>query len=166
MSDTRMRRDSTPYLTSLDGSAAERVTAMEWGRHLGGAFGAAGALDALRYYEDVGWIGENVKRAMADYVRGLPIDALEADPDYEVDLSEELADLEDTPFAVHARSLEYVAAIANDNITHQLATISGAAAMKEAAVAAGEPLDADDVPDPAAAAEAEDVVEDGGEDED
>jgi len=152
MSETRRRRESGPYLTSLDGSAAERVTAMEWGRHLGSAFGAAGAIDALRYYGDVGWISENVERTMADYVRGLPIDALEPDPDYEVSLSDELGDLDGTPFEAHAKSLEYVAAIANDNITHQLATISGAAAAKEAAIAAGKPLEDDDIPTPGVAA--------------
>jgi len=157
MPDGRLRRDASPYLTSLDGSAAERVTAMEWGRHLGRAFGASGAISALRYYEEVGWVSETVKETMADYVRGLPLDALESDPDYDPELSTELDDLDDSPFDAHAKSLEYVAAIANDNITHQLATISGSAAAREAAAAAGEFQE--EIPEPAQAAARDDEDE-------
>lgn len=113
-------RASTPHLASLDGTAAEQVTAMAWARYLGNEFGSSGAIRALRFYKDAGWISESVYRTMVDYVRGLSVDELSEDA-----LSDETSidSLTDTPYEGHARSLEYVAAIAGDSIERDLTTL-------------------------------------------
>jgi hypothetical protein len=110
------------YLSSPDGDAAERITAMKWARYLGAAFGPSGALSALRYYAEIGWIGEDVRRTMVDYVRGLTIEELEL-AELEPDLHGSLENLEGTEFERHARSLQFVAAISGRSIEHGLASL-------------------------------------------
>jgi len=110
------------YLSSLDGDAAERITAMKWARYLGAAFGPSGALSALRYYAGIGWIGEDVRRTMVDYVRGLTIEELELE-ELKPDLHGSLENLEGTEFERHARSLQFVAAISGRSIEHGLASL-------------------------------------------
>lgn len=113
-------RSSTPHLDSLDGTAAEQVTAMAWARYLGNEFGSSGAIRALRFYKDAGWISNEVYRKMVDYVRGLSVDELsneENGDDTSIDA------LTETPYEGHARSLEYVAAIAGDSIERDLTTL-------------------------------------------
>lgn len=114
------RRSASPYLSSLDGDATQSVTVMEWARYLADAFGSEGAVDALRYYEDVNWISEDVRRTMVDYVRGLSLDELATDGDPDVSLDESIRNLEGTPFEKHAKSVEYVAAIGGDSIEYEL----------------------------------------------
>ncbi|SNZ05616.1 flagella protein [Natronoarchaeum philippinense] len=110
-----------PHLESLDGTAAEQVTAMAWARYLGSAFGSSGAIRALRYYRDVRWISEEVYNTMVDYVRGLSVDELTGDE--AIDRETSVESLRDTPYERHARSLEFVAAIAGDSIERDLTTL-------------------------------------------
>jgi hypothetical protein len=124
----RARARASPHVESLGGDTAGQMTAMEWARYLAASFGTEGALDALQYYESVGWISPSVRRTMVDHVRGLPLDELEESPggtdvDAEIDLDESVAPLADSPFERHAKSLEYVAAIAGDSLAGELQTI-------------------------------------------
>jgi len=95
MSNVESAEEASAYLSSLSGDAAERITAMKWARYLGAAFGPSGALSALRYYAEVGWIGDDVRRTMVDYVRGLTIEELELS-EVEPDLHGSLENLEGT----------------------------------------------------------------------
>lgn len=114
-----MSRD--PHLDRIEGRGPERAAAVKWARYLQATFGVSGSLEALRFYVAVGWISEDVRRTMTDYVRGISVDDDDAPT---ADLAEELEPLDDTPFQRHAKSLEYVATIANDNISHTLASVS------------------------------------------
>lgn len=122
MANVESAEDTSAYLSSLSGDAAERITAMKWARYLGAAFGPSGALSALRYYAEIGWIGDEVRRAMVDYVRGLTIEELELEK-LEPDLHGSLKSLEGTEFERHARSLQFVAAISGRSIEHGLASL-------------------------------------------
>lgn len=121
--EPRTRHHTDPYLSSLSGDAAERVTIMKWARYLGATFGTTGALRALRYYRDVNWISDSVRRTMTEYVRGLPIEDLDRQEDTDPSLTDALSSLEGTHFEEHAKSLEFIAAIADDNIEHSLASL-------------------------------------------
>lgn len=121
--EPRTRQHTDPYLSSLSGDAAERVTIMKWARYLGATFGTTGALRALQYYRDVNWISDSVKRTMTEYVRGLPIEVLDRQADTGPSLTDALASLEGTHFEEHAKSLEFIAAIADNNIEHSLASL-------------------------------------------
>ncbi|MFC7045649.1 FlaD/FlaE family flagellar protein [Halobacteriaceae archaeon GCM10025711] len=114
------RTESDPYLASMAGDATQSVTVMEWARYLGRAFGADGAIAALRYYEEVNWISENVRRTMVDYVRGLSLEELTRVEDAEVKLGDTIEVLEGSPFEKHAKSLWFIAAITGDNIEYDL----------------------------------------------
>jgi len=114
-------RANGPHLSSLDGTAAEQVTAMAWARYLGSAFGSSGAIRALRYYRDVSWISQDVYHTMVDYVRGLSVDELTEED--AIDRETSVESLRDTPYERHARSLEFVAAIAGDSIERDLTTL-------------------------------------------
>lgn len=122
MANVERAEDTSAYLSSLSGDAAERITAMKWARYLGAAFGPSGALSALRYYAEIGWIGDDVRRTMVDYVRGLTIEELELEK-LEPDLHGSLETLEGTEFERHARSLQFVAAISGRSIEHGLASL-------------------------------------------
>ena len=120
-SQTTTRADA-PHLDSLNGTAAEQVTAMAWARYLGSAFGSSGAIRALRFYRDLDWISQDVYHTMVDYMRGLSVDELTED-EGEIDRETSIDSLTDTPYDRHARSLEFVAAIAGDSIERDLTTL-------------------------------------------
>jgi len=122
MADVESSETTSPYLDTLSGDAAERITAMKWARYLGAAFGPSGALSALRYYTRIDWISEEVRRTMVDYVRGLTIEELELS-EVEPELHGSLQNLDDTEFERHARSLQFVAAISGRSIEHGLASL-------------------------------------------
>jgi hypothetical protein len=96
---------------------------MKWARYLGATFGTTGALRALQYYREINWISDSVKRTMTEYVRGLPIEDLDRQPDSDLSLTDALSSLEGTHFEEHAKSLEFIAAIADNNIEHSLASL-------------------------------------------
>lgn len=121
--ESRTRRQTDPYLSSLSGDAAERVTIMKWARYLGATFGTTGALKALQYYREINWISDSVKQTMTEYVRGLPIEDLDRQEATDPSLTDALSSLEGTHFEEHAKSLEFIAAIADNNIEHSLASL-------------------------------------------
>lgn len=121
--ESRTRRLTDPYLSSLSGDAAERVTIMKWARYLGATFGTTGALKALQYYREINWISDSVKQTMTEYVRGLPIEDLDRQEATDPSLTDALSSLEGTHFEEHAKSLEFIAAIADNNIEHSLASL-------------------------------------------
>jgi len=105
----------TPYLPSL-GAAPEQVPeALEWARYLARTFGTSGALDALRYYESLGWISDGVRAELTRYLAGLSMDELHNKKyDEPGTPGGALSSLDGTPFGAHAESLRYVARLAGD----------------------------------------------------
>lgn len=62
---------STPLLESLEQSVGRTDATIKWARFLGETFGTTGALNCLRYYEDLGWISPLVREQRTSYLRGL-----------------------------------------------------------------------------------------------
>jgi archaellum component FlaD/FlaE len=104
-----------PYLERVPLERTE--TLIEWASYLGRTFGTAGALAALRHYERLAWLSPAARRDVERHLRGLSLDDLHAEGDERShDLPGPLADLSETPFAPHAWSLAYVAALAGDDL--------------------------------------------------
>jgi archaellum component FlaD/FlaE len=105
-----------PYLDGPIGPE-QMETALRWARYLGTTFGASGALCSLRYYERIGWIAPAARRSVERQLRGLSIEEIHSkkydDPGH---LDGPLASLSGTPFGAHARSLEFIATIAGDDL--------------------------------------------------
>jgi len=88
---------------------------LEWARHLTQTFGTSGALNALRYYEALGWISAEVRARMVRHLQGLPMEDLHSRPyDEPGTPGGTLAALDGTAFGAHAESLRYVARLADD----------------------------------------------------
>jgi archaellum component FlaD/FlaE len=91
--------------------------ALRWARYLANTFGTGGALCSLRYYERIGWIDEAARRSVERQLRGLSTEELHSkkydDPGC---FDGPLSALSGTPFGSHARSLEFVATLADDDI--------------------------------------------------
>ncbi|ESS05829.1 MAG: putative archaeal flagellar protein D/E [uncultured archaeon A07HB70] len=107
---------SRPYLSG--GIAPGQMeTALRWARYLANTFGTGGALCSLRYYERIGWIDEATRRGVERQLRGLSTEELHSkkydDPGC---FDGPLSPLSGTPFGSHARSLEFVATLADDDI--------------------------------------------------
>ncbi|AGB38102.1 FlaD/FlaE family flagellar protein [Natronococcus occultus] len=109
--------DSTPYLETLDPSADRTDATIRWMRFLTDRFGTTGALNCLRYYEDVGWIGPRARERLVSYVRGMSREPGEADAS--PTLEESVDSLEGTVFAAHARSLAYIARIDGESLADE-----------------------------------------------
>lgn len=106
--------ETTPHLETLDRSTDRTDATIEWVRYLTDRFGTTGALNCLRYYEELGWIGPRAREQLVSYVRGVSRDgdgALAAD-----DLASPIDSLEGSAFAAHARSLAYVARINGESL--------------------------------------------------
>jgi len=116
---------SSPHLDRLDASPDRMATALQWARYLGETFGTSGALNALRYYERLGWISPHVLDRMTDYVRGLSLNETHTKKyDEPVTLEPPLDSLSGTAFGAHARSLRFVAEIAGEDIGEQMVLAS------------------------------------------
>lgn len=110
-----------PYLQSLSHDARGMDATMEWARYLGETFGTSGALNCLRYYEYLGWISADVRDSMTTYIRGLSLQEIHNKKyDEPATLEYPLETLSGTPFGTHARSLKYIASIANDDLEEHL----------------------------------------------
>jgi flagellar protein FlaE len=76
---------SRPYLDALPETPAAEYLVFEWLEFLLMHGGFRGAQNALNYYEDVGWLTENVTSDLRDYLLGIdeegPTDASDLDAD-------------------------------------------------------------------------------------
>jgi archaellum component FlaD/FlaE len=94
---------------------------MEWARYLGETFGTSGALNCLRHYEQLGWISRDVGNRMTAYIRGLSIAEIHNKKyDEPATLDYPLETLSGTPLGTHARSLKYIAKIADHDLEEHL----------------------------------------------
>lgn len=106
-----------PYLESLEQSAGRTDATIQWARFLGETFGTTGALNCLRYYEDLGWISPLVREQMTSYLRGLSLDEIHNKRyDEPTTLEYPLESLSGTLFSAHAQSLEYISEIRGDDL--------------------------------------------------
>ncbi|MDF9744663.1 MULTISPECIES: FlaD/FlaE family flagellar protein [Natrinema] len=109
--------DSKPYLETLERSAGRTDATIQWARFLGETFGTTGALNCLRYYEDLGWISSLVREQMVSYLRGLSMGEIHNKRyDEPTTLEYPLESLSGTLFSAHAQSLEYIATIRGDDL--------------------------------------------------
>jgi len=99
-------------------------TLIAWVKYLGTTFGTAGALCSLHYYERLGWITPAVRRSAERQLRGLSLDEIHSKKYDEPGLlSGPLEPLSGTPFGAHAKSLEFVAELAGEDLeAHTLRT--------------------------------------------
>ncbi|WP_439028350.1 FlaD/FlaE family flagellar protein [Haloarchaeobius sp. DT45] len=110
-----------PYLRSMPSTPSAMEATMEWARYLGETFGTSGALNCLRYYEHLGWISATVRDAMVTYIRGLSLAEIHNKKyDEPATLEYPLETLSGTPFGTHARSLKYIAKMAEDDLEEHL----------------------------------------------
>lgn len=106
-----------PYLRSLEQSPGRTDATIQWARFLGETFGTTGALNCLRYYEDLEWISSLVRDQMTSYLRGLSLDEVHNKRyDEPTTLDYPLESLSGTLFGAHAQSLEYIAEIRGDDL--------------------------------------------------
>ncbi|MFC7228239.1 hypothetical protein N0B31_12560 [Salinirubellus salinus] len=96
-------RDDRPYLAAVPTGYAAEVVLLDWARHLVDEGDAAGAVDAFRHYERLGWISEPVRRRLAT----LATELCDAPTTSTVELGPEH----------HRRSLEYVSRLAGRPVT-------------------------------------------------
>ncbi len=110
------RQGTRPYLEDLDAPTDMQVV-IDWATYLGTTFGTAGGLAALRYYEDIGWIGAPARRTLESHLGGLSLEELHSKKYDEPGLlSEPLESLSGTPFGAHAKSLEFIAELADEDL--------------------------------------------------
>lgn len=105
-----------PY---LEGPIAvdEAETLLQWVKYLGTTFGTGGALCALRYYEQLSWISPEARGDVERYLQGLSLEEIHSKKyDDPAHLTGPLASLSGTPFGAHAKSLEFISALADDEI--------------------------------------------------
>jgi archaellum component FlaD/FlaE len=108
-----------PYLRSIE-EVEDSTAPLRWARYLSETFGAAGALGSLQYYQRMGWIHPRVTGEMTAYLRGLSMDELHNKKYQEpATLERPLESLTGTPFGAHARSLEFIADMAGDDLGEQ-----------------------------------------------
>lgn len=104
--------DGRPYLTRVPNGYATEMVLLDWARYLVESGDTAGAVDAFRHYERLGWISERVRRRLAT----LATELCDAPPaTAPVDLGP----------AHHRRSLEYVSRLAGRPVTGGLLREAG-----------------------------------------
>lgn len=110
-----MATSSDTYLSRVDDSEETRVLMLNWAEYLTHNADEDGALQALMYYENIGWISDDVLQQMTEYISDMAGDSEQPDdpPHPEGEIIERL---EDTPFELHAGSLQYIAEISGDRI--------------------------------------------------
>jgi archaellum component FlaD/FlaE len=116
--------DTKPHVREIGSGRSEVTAALELAEYLGTTFGASGAVDALYYYERLGWIGHEARRQLASYLQGLSVEELHHKKyDDPATLDEPLESLSATPFAAHARSLLLLSRVAGDDLEEHLALV-------------------------------------------
>ena len=103
--------DGRPYLTRVPNGYAAEMVLLDWARYLVDEGDAAGAVDAFRHYERLGWISERVRRRLAT----LATELCDTPATAPVDLGP----------AHHRRSLEYVSRLAGRPVTGGLLREAG-----------------------------------------
>jgi archaellum component FlaD/FlaE len=105
-----------PYLES-SADLGRSETVLRWAKYLGTTFGTGGALSALRYYERLEWISPAVRRDVERYLQGLSLEEIHSKKyDEPGHLTGPLASLSGTPFGAHAKSLEFIAELAEHDL--------------------------------------------------
>ncbi|GGN20706.1 FlaD/FlaE family flagellar protein [Halarchaeum nitratireducens] len=109
-----------PYLdTPIPGDATP--TLLQWAKYLGRTFGAGGALCALRHYERLSWLSPGARRDVERRLQGLSIEEIHSKKyDEPTSLTGPLASLSGTPFGAHAKSLEFIARLTDDDLESEL----------------------------------------------
>lgn len=109
-----------PYLQSPF-DASETETLLQWVTYLGTTFGTSGALSALRYYEQLAWISPEARYDIEQYLQGLSLEEIHSKKyDEPGHLTGPLTPLSGTPFGAHAKSLEFISALADDDIEGEM----------------------------------------------
>ncbi|WP_254861912.1 FlaD/FlaE family flagellar protein [Halovivax gelatinilyticus] len=107
----------TYHVETLEQSVGRTDATIQWARFLGETFGTTGALNCLRYYEDLGWISPLVREQMISYLRGLSLGEMHNKRyDEPTTLEYPLESLSGTLFGAHAQSLEYISEINDDDL--------------------------------------------------
>jgi len=111
-----MTGQTRPYLAGP--VAFERSsTLVRWAEYLGTTFGTGGALCALRYYERLGWVDGAARSSVEDQIRGLSLEEIHSKKyDEPGHLDGPLDGLSGTPFGAHAKSLAFIAELADDDL--------------------------------------------------
>ncbi|MXR20601.1 FlaD/FlaE family flagellar protein [Halobacterium bonnevillei] len=68
-----------PYLESMPGKYAAEITLFEWLEFLLERGGVKRSLEAVDYYESIGWVGEDAAEELRDHIRGFAGPADEED---------------------------------------------------------------------------------------
>lgn len=89
-----------PYLDAMPGTYAAEITLFEWLDFLLESGGVKRSVEAIDYYENVGWVGEDAAQQLRNHVRGF---ASSADEDAHSDF--EMTD--------HVLSLMFIARLAS-----------------------------------------------------
>ncbi|GGM70398.1 archaellum component FlaD/FlaE [Halarchaeum rubridurum] len=97
--------DGDAYLSSLSSTYATDILLLRWLSMLLDTAGSSGALEALEYYAQIGWISRPVQRQLETLISGADEDAI--DPDAE-------QSLEEIPVEVHDRSSQHIQRIARE----------------------------------------------------
>lgn len=112
-----------PYIGSDDIEAGAGDAAIEWMSYLSTTFGTGGALQALHYYERLGWLSDDARERLTGYLRGLDTATLHNKTHDEPEtLDGPLAMFSGTAFSSHARSLVYIARIGEDDLEEHVLT--------------------------------------------
>ncbi|WP_053948223.1 FlaD/FlaE family flagellar protein [Halolamina sediminis] len=103
-----------PFLEGpLDGSEP----LLQWVKYLGTTFGTAGALCSLRYYEGLSWISPGVRREVEQHLEALSLEETHSKKyDEPGHPTGPLSPLAGTPFGAHAKSLRFIARLADDDL--------------------------------------------------
>lgn len=110
---------SDEYLSRVKDGEQDRVMMLNWSEYLIHTAGEEGALRALTYYENIGWISDEVLQQMTDYVSDMAEDS-DLDDDALRPDGELVDRLEGTPFELHAGSLQYIAKLADDDVSDEI----------------------------------------------
>lgn len=97
---------SKPYLTTLPDGYSTELIVLEWLDHLRSAASTGAALRALRYYENVGWIGPSVTRELEDVL-------IQMESPRNGEVKSNGGTDEDLTMNQHLTSLEYVVRLAD-----------------------------------------------------
>jgi archaellum component FlaD/FlaE len=110
-----------PYLRPEHVGDGETNAVVEWMGYLSDTFGTGGALYALSYYERLGWVSAEARDVLTSHLRGLSTAELHNKKyDEPGTLDGPLAVFSGTAFGVHAKSMVYVARIAEDDLDEQV----------------------------------------------